>query len=202
MSGIYIFKYNFNNFEQFGIFTTVYNLMAIIGVLFGKTWLKIFKDTKRSLVTSGLVHIFFMAIIAFTMKNLSSTAFIMLVGCSSFFSGLFEAYIMPMFAGASDWGAYTTGQRQDGLIMSIYGMSVTVGISLSTIIRTYMMESAGYNAAAYVNGIAPPQAVLDAFSNMMSIIPLVLGIVCILIVQFFYPLNDKKLAEIREKLTC
>lgn len=202
MSGIYLFRYNYNNFEQFGIFTTVYNLMAIIGVLFGKPWLKTFKDTKRSLVAAGVAHIFFMAIIAFTMKSLSSTGFIILVGCSSFFSGLFEAYIMPMFAGASDWGAYTTGQRQDGLIMSIYGMSVTVGISLSTIIRTYLMESAGYNAAAYVNGIAPPQIVLDNFNIMLSIVPLVLGIVCILIVQFFYPLNDKKLAEIRSELKC
>lgn len=202
MSGIYLFKYNFNNFAQFGIFTTVYNLMAIIGVLFGKSWLKIFKDTKRSLVTSGVVHIFFMAIIAITMKNLSSTGFIILVGCSSFFSGLFEAYIMPMFAGASDWGAFTTGQRQDGLIMSIYGMSVTVGISLSTIIRTYLMESAGYNAAAYVNGVMPPQIVLDNFNIMFSIVPLVLGIVCILIVQLFYPLNDKRLAEIRKELNC
>ncbi|NLZ38569.1 MAG: hypothetical protein GX893_03055, partial [Firmicutes bacterium] len=72
--------------------------------------------------------------------------------------------------------------------------------TLSTIIRTAMLAGVGYDAAAYAQGAAPSEAVLNLFRNFQTLYPLLFGIVAFGIVQLFYPITDKKLAKIQEEI--
>ncbi|MPW26151.1 MFS transporter [Alkalibaculum sp. M08DMB] len=196
----YFFQYYFKDFGKLALFMAAFNLSAVVGVMFGGLWIKAFKDSKRGFVASGICHIIFLGIITFTMKSLSANAFIILICGSSFFAGLLEAFIMPLFAGAADWGAWKYGKRQDGITMSIYSITITTGVLVSTVIRTFLMDRAGYDAAAYAAGEAPSAVVLNTLASMQSTLPFILSIICIAIVAFFYPLNDSKLAEIRDEM--
>ncbi|MFZ7131822.1 MAG: MFS transporter [Eubacteriales bacterium] len=200
MTAAYFFQYYFQDFGKLGLFMSAFNLSAVVGVMFGGVWIKIFKDSKRGFVASGICHIIFLGIITLTMKSLTANTFIILICGSSFFAGLLEAFIMPLFAGAADWGAWKSGKRQDGITMSIYSITITTGVLVSTIIRTFIMERAGYNAAAYAAGEVPTTAVLNMLASMQSTLPFILSIICIAIVAFFYPLNDAKLAKIRSEM--
>ena len=75
-----------------------------------------------------------------------------------------------MFAISADMGAVKTGKRQDALIMSTYTMSISIGMNLSTFIRTFLLKKVDYNAAAYASGIEPTAEVKQMLINMNSLI--------------------------------
>ncbi len=194
----YVFKYVFGDFSKMATYMLVFNLSAVLGVLFGPLWKKIFKETKRSFVACGVAHIAFLIIIALTFKSLSANGYTMLIFGSSFFAGLLETFILPLFAASADYGAWKTGSRMDGLTMSIYSLTITTGVLLATIVRTAILQSINYDAV--VKGAALTQKVVSGLSSMHSWLPLLGGIVCIAIIFIFFPLTDKKLAIINQDL--
>ena len=131
---------------------------------------------------------------------MSVGVFITFVGCASFFAGTIEAYLMPMFAACSDWQAWKTGERADGLTMATFNLTVNCGITFSTILRTALLAWAGYNAAAYTEGAVPSAGVLNVFINFQTLYPLIMGIVAFGIIQLFYEITDKKLAIIQKEI--
>ena len=198
-TAVYLFTYVYNgNFAGLGLFFMVFNLSAVVGVLFGPIWRKIFKETKLAFVACGVAHLVFLVVIAIMFKNISANVYIILIAGASFFAGMLETFILPMFAASADFGAWKSGSRLDGITMSVYGLSIITGYMLATVIRTWIMQSVNYDAV--IQGAAPTQEVLNALSSMHSIIPLILGVLCIAIIYFFFPLNDKKLAIINKDL--
>ena len=200
MSATYFFKYVAKDFASLGIFMLAFNLSAVVGVICGLFWVKIFKDSKKAFVAGGVVQIIILLIATLTFNNLTTGMFIAVISCASFFGGIVETYIMPMFAAAADYGAWKTGERTDGLSMSLFSVSVRVGMTFSTLIRTALLATAGYNAAAYVNGVGPSQDVIGTLINLQTILPLIFAVVCFGLVAVLYPLNDKKLARIKEEI--
>ena len=201
LTASYYFRYVIGDLARLGFFMTAFNLSAVLGSIFGgAVWIKIFKDSKRSFVAAGVTHLIFLAILTVIIRSASVTVFLLLVALASFFAGVIEAYLMPLFAAAADWHAWKTGERSDGLTMSTFNLSVVLGSTLSTIIRTAMLAGVGYDAAAYAQGAAPSEAVLNLFRNFQTLYPLLFGIVAFGIVQLFYPITDKKLAKIQEEI--
>lgn len=200
MSATYFFKYVVKDFGSLGIFMLAFNLSAVVGVICGLFWVKIFKDSKKAFVAGGVVQIIILLIATLTFNNLTTGMFIAVISCSSFFGGILETYIMPMFAASADYGAWKTGERTDGLSMSLFSVSVRIGMTLSTFVRTALLATAGYNAATYVNGVGPSQDVINTLINLQTVLPLVLAVVSIGLVAVLYPLNDKKLARIKAEI--
>lgn len=188
----YLFKYYFNDFAMMGTFMVVFNLTAIIGVSFGPLWRRIFKETKRCFVLCMATHVAMMLIIAVTFKSLSSVFFLCLIAVSSFFMGLLENYIMPMFAASSDYGAWKSGSRLDGITMSIYALTITTGTLVATAIRTGVLARIGLDAV--VAGAAVSEAFLNGLAVLFGWIPFVMGCVSLLFVVIF-PLNDIRIAQ-------
>ncbi|MCR4429514.1 MAG: MFS transporter [Tepidanaerobacteraceae bacterium] len=200
LTASYFFKYVANNFSALGTYMLLYNLSAVVGAMFGVVWLKIFKDSKRSFIAAGMVHIAVLGVLRLFFTNFSTGAFIALVAVASFFAGVIEAYLMPMFAAAADWALWKTGERTDAITMAVYSLSVRVGLTLSTLIRTSILAVAGYNGAAYAKGAVPTQKVINTLINLQSLYPFLLAVIAFAIVLIFYPLNDKKIAKIKEEI--
>ena len=193
-----MFKYVWGDFSKMSFFMTMFNLTAIVGVMFGPLWKSIFKESKRCFVSAFMVHIALLAVIALTFKSLSANVFILLFGISSLFMGLLENYILPFFAASADYGAWKAGQRMDGISMSIYSLSVKTGTLLSTTIRTAMLVAAGLDAVKE-SGVATPQFI-STTSILYSWIPLGIGVLALLVLLFGMNLNDERIRKINKDI--
>ena len=193
----YIFTYVFGDFSYMATFMVVFNLAAIIGVMFGPLWKKIFKETKRCFLMCMITHVVVVGILALTFKSLTAYSFIAIVAVSSFFMGMLENYIMPMFAAASDYGAWKTGNRLDGITMSIYSLTITSGVLIATFIRSGVLMAV--NLDAVTAGGEVTAAFVGGLGNLFSWIPFVMAILSLVFVIIF-PLNDKRIAQINEDI--
>ena len=194
-AAMYIFTYVFKNMMYMATFMFVFNLLAIIGVTFGSLWKMIFKETKRCFVSCMAVHVALLLVIAIFFNRISAPTFIFLFGASSFFMGLLENYVMPMFAASADYGAWKSGNRLDGLTMSIYSLSITTGSLISTLARSAFLIAVGLDAV-----IADPTLADAAFAakmgNLFSWVPFAMGVVSLLFLNFGFNLNDTRIANI------
>ena len=186
-----MFKYVFGNFKMMSIFMTLFNLTAIIGVALGPVWKKIFKETKRCFVSAMAVHVLLSAVIALTFRKLPLTGFLVLFALSSTFMGMLENYILPMFAAASDYAAWKSGQRMDGLTMSVYALTIKTGSLVATSLRTAVLVAAGLDAITA--GGAVTERFITGLSNFWTLGPLVLGIASLLSLIFLFNLNDERI---------
>lgn len=195
---VYMFKYVFNDPSKMSIFMTLFNLTAIVGVTLGPIWKKIFKETKRCFVACMLAHVAVLLVIALTFKSLPLMGFMILFAISSLFMGMLENYVLPMFAAASDYGAWKSGERADGLTMSIYSLTIKTGTLVSTTIRTAVLVAAGLDA------ITAGGPVTDYFVNSLSTFwtmgPVVLSLLSLAALVFIFNLNDERIRLINEDL--
>ena len=195
----YIFTYVFNDFGLMGTFMVVFNLAAIIGVAFGPLWRKIFKETKRCFIACMTTHVVVMLVMAIFFNSFSAVSYMVIFAVSSFFMGMLENYIMPMFAASSDYGAWKSGNRLDGVTMSIYGLTITTGTLVATIVRTAVLNRVGLDAV--VAGAAVTASFTSGLSLLFSWIPFIMSVISLLFV-FVFPLNDKRIAQINEDLAA
>lgn len=196
---VYMFKYVFQDFAKMGIFMTLFNLTAIIGVTLGPIWKKIFKETKRCFVAAMSVHVVILAIIAVTFKALPLAGFMALFALSSTFMGMLENYILPMFAAASDYGAWKSGERMDGLTMSVYTLTIKTGTLVSTTLRTWVLVAANLDAITK-QGMPVTEQFQNYLSTFYTMGPLVLGILSLLCLVFLFNLNDTRIQYINDDL--
>jgi Na+/melibiose symporter-like transporter len=199
-TGPYFYRYYVQDLKLLGIFTTVKQLTQIGGVMLGAVSLRWLKDSKRAFVISGIGHIASLGISVLFVR--STYGFIFISGLHAFFAGMMEAFILPFFAAACDFGTWKSGAKADGLNMSIYTLSLSIASATSIAARSFMLNAIGYDARAYdvAKGILPPENILTFFANLQALYPFILSIACVLIVWFFFPLNDNKLKDIREEL--
>ena len=195
----YIYTYIYNDFSMMGTFMVVFNLAAIIGVAFGPLWRKIFKETKRCFTMCMLTHVIVMLILALLFPTMGAYGWMAIFSVSSFFMGMLENYIMPMFAASSDYGAWKSGNRLDGVTMSIYGLTVTTGTLVATIIRTAVLNGVGLDAV--VAGAAVTESFLSGLGLLFSWIPFVMSVISLVFVILF-PLNDTRIAQMNEDLAA
>ncbi|NLZ93520.1 MAG: hypothetical protein GX922_05845 [Firmicutes bacterium] len=200
LTASFFFKYYVGDMAALGTFFTFRTMSQAIGVALGIAWLKIFKDSKRAFVAAGILHVIVLVISVFVVGKVSTIVFILTMSASQIFVGLMEAYTLPFFAAASDYATLKTGVRTDGLNMSVYGLALRVSTTVATVVRVSILAAVGYNAALYVDGVGPSQAVLNQFAYFQTLYPLILAAVAVALVAFFYPITDKKLQEIKDEL--
>ena len=196
----YYWRYYQGNMSAMGNFMNWRTWSQAGGAVLGVYWLKIWKDSKRAFVIAGCLQIVILGIATFVARDMAPWPFTLIMCANQICTGLMEAYTLPLFAGASDWGTWKTGARADGLNMSAYNLALRVCITVGTVIRTAILTGVGYDAAAYQAGGAVPETVKNALFNFQVFFPFLISILAVGSVAFLYPLNDKKLAEIKLEL--
>lgn len=196
---MYQFTYVFGNPVLMGTFFTVFNLTAIIGVMFGKVYTAVFKDSKKSHAACYVTHMIFLLIIALFYSKMSATVFICVFGCSSFFMGMLENWIMPGFAASADYGAWVSGTRMDSFLMSIYSLSVGGSLFVTTIVGSTILNSVGYTEFVASGAAATPE-IIAGIASIWTWAPFILACCALASLLFIYNLNDKRIAAIQADL--
>jgi len=199
----YVFRYVFQNFALQGTFMTIFNLTAIVGVAFGGVWTKLWKDSKRACTMAYVAHITFLVLMYLMFKPEGVNTFMILFGCSSFFMGMLETWVLPGYANAADYGAWKTGARMDTLTMACYNLSLTACHFVTTLVATFFLNSFDYTnwLKAYNEGTAQiTPAVVGGLRNLYTLAPLGMAIIALLCYVFLFNMTDANLAKIHADL--
>ena len=95
-------------------------------------------------------------------------------------------------AGAVDFGELKNGVRHPGMIMALSGVGANIGQAAGIMLRSYFLEKAGFKP-----GFIPDEEFKNKLMKGFAISG-AMGLVNGLLLQFFYPMNKKKLDEVRE----
>ncbi len=87
-----------------------------------------------------------------------------------------------------------------GATVSTLRRRYDTGVTAAIALRSSALDAVGYNPKLYVGGVVPPQEVLKLFANLQTLYPFILSIVAVALVATLYPINDKRLREIKAEL--
>ena len=108
--------------------------------------------------------------------------------------GTIAALLWAMYADTADYSDWKHGRRATGLVFSASTMTQKYGWAIAALFVGWMLDAFGFVANAIQNA-----EVISNLRLMMSLLPAIFGIISMIVV-FFYPLNDKKVAEIEADL--
>ena len=108
--------------------------------------------------------------------------------------GPLSAVLWAMYADTADYSEWKKGRRATGLVFSAAIFAQKQGWAIGAAVALILMSTVGFKA----NVEQTPES-LNGLLLLMSLIPAALGIVSIILFQF-YPLNEKKVAQIGEDL--
>lgn len=109
--------------------------------------------------------------------------------------GPLSALLWAMYADTADYAEWKTGRRATGLVFSASIFSQKFGWGWGGGLSLIMLNGVGFVA----NQVQTPAA-LNGLVKLMSIFPAAFGILAILILVIFYPLNETKMAQIAADL--
>jgi GPH family glycoside/pentoside/hexuronide:cation symporter len=99
-----------------------------------------------------------------------------------------------MYADTADYSEWKNGRRATGLVFSASTMTQKFSWAVCGLGAGWMLTATGF-----VPNAAQTPDVLHSLVLLMSLIPAALGLVAIVVVCF-YPLSDKRVAEIETDL--
>lgn len=198
--GMYIWRYYMQNMAMMSLYMTLLSLAAITGAMLVPVIYKVLKDTKKCAAMSYIAQIAIYAISYFVVSPTSVWGTIIVICAASFFNGMSDSFLQPLFAHGADYSAWKTGSKDYGLNMAVFGLSVTTGSLVSTITRTAALAKGGFDSKALAAGAAVPETLKAAIHNLNTLYPLVICVAITLILFFLYPLSDKKVADMQKEM--
>jgi len=109
--------------------------------------------------------------------------------------GPISALLWVLYADTADYSEWKTGRRATGLVFSASIMSNKIGWAIGSMIAAFILDQTGF-----VANVAQRVEVLTGLKAMMSIIPVALGVVAVVILAFFYRLNESTMKTIAADL--
>ena len=177
------------------VFNTSNQLLSLIGALLVPLLVR------RTGSKPAFVILFVIAILstaAFYILKPDQLWLIFLINAAgSITGGPLSALLWAMYADTADYAEWKTGRRATGLIFSASIFSQKFGWGWGGGLSLIMLNGVGFVA----NQVQTPEA-LHGLVKLMSIFPSVFGILAILILVIFYPLNETKVAEISRDLAA
>ena len=181
----------------FEVLTSVFNTLgqglSLVGVL-------IVPWVAKNLGRKGSVIILFIAALIFT----GSFYFIqpenvLLILVHQFFGsitgGPISALLWVLYADTADYSEWKTGRRATGLVFSASIMSNKIGWAIGSMVAAFILDQTGFVANALQN-----IDVKNGLRDMMSIIPVAVGTVALLVLAFFYKLDETTMKKVKEEL--
>ncbi len=113
----------------------------------------------------------------------------------SLVGGPISALLWIMYADTADYSEWKTGRRATGLVFSASIMSNKMGWAVGSMIAAYILGTTGF-----VANVVQTPAVMNGLKEMMSLIPVAAGVVAVIVLAFFYRLDEKTMANVKVEL--
>ncbi len=110
------------------------------------------------------------------------------------FGGMLMPITWSMYADISDYSEWKNKRRATGLIFSSSSMTNKLGWTLGSTITGWLLGYYGFEA-----NVVQTQETITAMRYMIGFIPAFLSLVALVFI-WFYPLTEKKMSKVREKL--
>jgi Na+/melibiose symporter-like transporter len=185
--GISVYDHLYHQPQAIGLFFTVFSSAAVLGVVCGKLWTTLFKDSKRSCVMAMAAHIAASLFIALTFNRVPIPVFLTLFAVSSFFMGMLETWIMPLYTACAEYGHWKTGVPMYSLVMSTFGLTISAAYALPQVIASFLLRPDSYN---------------QGLTILFAWVPLILAVVAFLSLALIFNLNDAKIKAIQNDLAA
>jgi len=173
-------------------YNTIGQISSLIGVLLVSWFAKLVGKKK------AFVLLFIVAIIGtggnywLSPDQLGMLFFLQIIG--SMTGGPLSVLLWAMYADTADYAEWKKGRRATGLIFSASTMSQKIGWAFGAYVALTLMSQVGYDP----NAVQSTES-LDGLVLLFSLIPAAMGVVAI-VISYFYPLNDERVAEIEGEL--
>jgi GPH family glycoside/pentoside/hexuronide:cation symporter len=175
------------------IFNTVGQAFSLVGVLIVPWFAKLF-GRKNAVIILFIAAIFFTGSFYFFKPEQVSLILIFQV-FGTITGGPISALLWVLYADTADYSEWKTGRRATGLVFSASIMSNKIGWAFGSMLAAFILDKTGFipNMVQNVN-------VLSGLKSMMSIIPASLGILAIIVLAFFYKLDEHTMTKVKEDL--
>lgn len=114
----------------------------------------------------------------------------------SFFGAPLPVLMWAMYADTADYGEWKSGRRTTALVFSASTMSQKFGWALAAFLAFQLLQFVGFEA-----NVVPSDAVKGSLVSLMSLYPALIGVLSI-VIFLFYPLTEKRMAEINADLSA
>lgn len=178
--------------ELTSAFNTVGQISAFIGVLL-VSWFARWVGKKQAFVILFVIAIVSTAVFYFlSAKQLAWIFLFQIIG--SMTGGPLSVLLWAMYADTADYGEWKRGRRATGLVFSASTMSQKIGWAFGAFVALNLMSQVGFE----------PNQAQSAESRrglllLFSLIPAALGLIALMIIQF-YQLNEPKMKAITADL--
>ncbi len=184
-------KYGFEVLAS--IFNTVGQGLSLVGVLL-VPWF-----TKKLGRKSAVIILFIGALVftgSFYFFKPEQVGLILLFQVfGSITGGPISALLWVLYADTADYSEWKTGRRATGLIFSASIMSNKLGWAIGSMVAAFILAQTGFVANVVQN-----LQVLNGLKAMMSIIPVAIGAIALIILAFFYKLDETLMKTVKKEL--
>jgi GPH family glycoside/pentoside/hexuronide:cation symporter len=174
-------------------FNTIGTVFAILGVIL-VPWFAKLCGRKVALVILFVTALICTGAFYFLKpENLPAIFILQIIG--SLTGGPISALLWVLYADTADYSEWKTGRRATGLVFSASIMSTKIGWTVGSMIAGLILASTGFAA-----NVAQNMDVQNGLKAMMSVIPVAIGVVALIIIIFFYKLDEPTMAKIKADL--
>jgi GPH family glycoside/pentoside/hexuronide:cation symporter len=174
-------------------FNTVGQVLSLIGVALVPFFARFLGRKKAAIVLFVTALVCTGSFYFFKPENLMLIFVFQAIG--SLAGGPISALLWIMYADTADYSEWKTGRRATGLVFSASIMSNKLGWAFGSMIAAFILDKTGFvaNVVQNIN-------VLNGLKEMMSVIPVAVGVVALVILMFFYKLDEGTMAKIKAQL--
>jgi GPH family glycoside/pentoside/hexuronide:cation symporter len=174
-------------------FNTIGTVFAILGVILVPWFAKLCGRKNATIILFVTALICTGAFYFFKPTDLLLIFVFQIVG--SLAGGPISALLWVLYADTADYSEWKTGRRATGLVFSASIMSNKLGWAVGTMIAGMILAGTGYVANVVQN-----IDVQNGLKAMMSIIPVAAGAIALIILMFFYKLDESMMAKVKADL--
>ncbi len=175
------------------VFNTVGQGLSLIGVLLVPWFTKL-------VGRKSAVNILFIGALVFTssfyfLKPENVTLILVFQIFGSITGGPISALLWVLYADTADYSEWRTGRRATGLVFSASIMSNKIGWAVGSMIAAFILDKTGF-----IPNVVQNLDVQSGLKSMMSIIPSAIGLLALIILAFFYKLDEPTMKKVKEEL--
>ena len=184
-------KYGFEVLAS--VFNTVGQGLSLVGVLL-VPWFTKQVGRKTAVIVLFILALFFTgSFFIFKPENVTMILLWQIFG--SITGGPISALLWVLYADTADYSEWKTGRRATGLVFSASIMSNKIGWAIGSMIAAFILDKTGF-----IPNIIQNANVLAGLKSMMSIIPSAIGLIALIIIAFFYKLDEPIMLKVKDEL--
>lgn len=184
----YLYPNYFRNTEAQSVAGVVGTLVVLVLAVFTSRLAA--KIGKKELAVIGSVFGALVYAVAYVFQIQNAWMFVAFYAVSYIGLAFFQLTCWAMITDVIDDTEVQTGTRSDGEIYSVYSFARKLGQAASSAVSGVLLSAIGYSAATQFD----PE-VTQGIYDLSCLVPAVGFLLLALVLQFFYPLNKKKVEE-------